>query len=66
MKLLVNANTLSFDVKPNILSIISHYNLNPDKIIVLVNQEIIVKNSYSSFEPSDGSTIDILSIVGGG
>lgn len=66
MKLLINGKENIVEKNILLSTLLEKLNLNSNKIIVQVNQEIINKSNHSTFELQKDSSIDILAIVGGG
>lgn len=66
MKLIINGKDSIVEENILLSTLVEDSNLNPDNIIVQVDQEIIKKNQFNSFPLQKNSNIEILAIVGGG
>lgn len=66
MKIVLNGKDSEIKSKSTLLDLIQSKDLNKDRIIIQVNEEIIKKDNFNDFEIIEDSKIEILSIVGGG
>ncbi|MGL4773546.1 MAG: sulfur carrier protein ThiS [Clostridium sp.] len=64
----MKVNGKNYDFKENItaLKLLEELNLNPKKVVIEVNFEIVKAEEYGSFELKENDSIEVLSFVGGG
>lgn len=66
MHLTINGERRSFDAPLDIAGLLSALELEPRKIAVECNLEIVPKSLYGKTVLSDGDRIEIVQFVGGG
>ncbi len=58
MEMEVNANTVE--------ELLKELDINPQRVVVEVNLEIVKRDRFSSYKIKDGDSIEIVNFVGGG
>ncbi|QEN05868.1 sulfur carrier protein ThiS [Thiospirochaeta perfilievii] len=66
MKVTINGKKRDIDNNLSILELLKDLKVDPNKIIIQLNQEIIKSKHFESTSIIQESQIEILSIVGGG
>jgi len=66
MKLQINGKESIVKQNLKISQLLESTNLNPNNIIVQVDQEIIKKDLFHSFILQENSEVELLAVVGGG
>lgn len=66
MILTINGKTETHSNPVKLSTIIEKSNINPDRVIIQVNNDILGRESFNSFILEKDSTIEIMAIVGGG
>ena len=67
MKLKINQQDQEFETSLNLGQIIDHLNLKSTQGIALaVNHEVIHRNSWQSYQPSEGDSIILMQAAQGG
>ncbi len=66
MKLVINGKDSIVEKNVLLSTLIKRSDLNPNNIIVQVDQEIVKKSQFNTFPLQEDSKIEILAIVGGG
>ena len=66
MKLEINGKEHSLDNNQTVTSMLEHLELEPNRVVVEVNREIVPRKKFSDHLLSDGDSIEILHFVGGG
>ncbi len=65
MKLRVNG--IDMDVNATtIIELLNELNINPSRVIVEVNLEIVKRDKYEEYKLKEGDCIEIVNFVGGG
>lgn len=62
----VNGKTIEFGKNKNIISLLEHFNLNEEQVVVEVNFEIIEVEKYKNYILREEDIIEIIRFVGGG
>jgi sulfur carrier protein len=62
----VNGERRSFDAGTTLLDIVRALELEPARVAVELNREIVRRDSWSTSVPETGSSIEIVQFVGGG
>lgn len=63
----VKVNGTDMDVKAKtILELLKELDINPQRVAVEVNLEIIKKDRFTDYEIKEGDSIEIVNFVGGG
>uniref|UniRef100_A0A7C4EJY2 Sulfur carrier protein ThiS n=1 Tax=Thermodesulfovibrio aggregans TaxID=86166 RepID=A0A7C4EJY2_9BACT len=58
MEIEVNANTVE--------ELLKELDINPQRVVVEVNLDIVKRDRFSSYKIKDGDSIEIVNFVGGG
>lgn len=66
MQLLINGEKRTFDSPVSVSSLLAALSLEPRKIAVERNLEIVPKSAYGETALADGDRIEIVQFVGGG
>ena len=66
MRLTVNGEARSFQGPLNITGLVAALGLEPRKVAIERNREIVPKSLYGSTKVADGDRIEIVTFVGGG
>ena len=66
MQLTVNGETRSFEGASNVAALVDALGLDPRKVAVERNLEIVPKSAYAATNLSDGDRIEIVHFIGGG
>lgn len=66
MELIINGESARFDRSLTVSELVAALGLEPRKLAVERNREIVPKSSYDSVRLSDGDTLEIVHFVGGG
>jgi len=65
MKVKVNGSEMDVKAK-TIAELLQELEINPQRVVVEVNLEIIKRNRFSEYKIKDGDSIEIVNFVGGG
>ena len=65
MNITLNGETLEFEKQLNIVQLLSRLEIS-GRLAVEVNQQIIPRSSFSTYELISGDNIEIIEAVGGG
>jgi thiamine biosynthesis protein ThiS len=66
MKLILNGNTSEFKGVRTVSELLKDLNIEPLRVAVEVNFEIVKKPEYALKELKEGDTVEIVNFVGGG
>jgi len=66
MKLIINGEDKDFSEEFSLQEIITNLQVEDKVMAAAVNMEVIKKDQWSSFVPSDNDKIELLQFVGGG
>jgi len=66
MRLTVNGEARSFDGPIDVLGLIARLGLEPRKVAIERNREIVPKSLYAATLLAEGDRIEIVTFVGGG
>jgi thiamine biosynthesis protein ThiS len=66
MRLLINGEERSFSGVGDVAGLVAALGLNPKKVAVERNLEIVPRSLYGSTRIADGDRIEIVNFVGGG
>ena len=66
MKLLVNGETRSFDGVADVAGLMKTLGLDPRKVAVELNLEIVPRSTYAGARLAEGDRLEIVQVVGGG
>lgn len=62
----VNGKTIEFGKNKNIISLLEHFNLNAEQVVVEVNFEIVEVEKYKNYILREEDIIEVIRFVGGG
>ncbi|GAB6183948.1 sulfur carrier protein ThiS [Thermodesulfovibrio hydrogeniphilus] len=63
----IRVNGIDMDVNSRTLKeLLDELKINPDRVAVEVNLQIIKKDKFSEFEIKEGDSVEIVNFVGGG
>ena len=65
MKVKVNGSEMNVKAK-TIAELLQELEINPKRVVVEVNLEIIKRDKFSEYRIKDGDSIEIVNFVGGG
>jgi sulfur carrier protein len=65
MKVKVNGSEMNVKAK-TIAELLQELEINPKRVVVEVNLEIIKRDKFSEYKIKDGDSIEIVNFVGGG
>ncbi|MEN2994222.1 MAG: sulfur carrier protein ThiS [Thermodesulfovibrio sp.] len=65
MKVRVNGNYMDVKAK-TIAELLRELDINPNRVVVEVNLEIIKRDRFNDYEIKEGDSIEIVNFVGGG
>lgn len=66
MKLFLNGKTEQFEQPLTAAQLVENLGLQGKRIAMEVNQEIVPRSSYDSFQLSENDRVEIINAVGGG
>lgn len=66
MNVLLNGERQTFAAEITVGKLLAQLHLNPEAVVVEVNQQILEKDAQADFRLSDGDQIEIIRFVGGG
>ena len=64
--MLLNGESKEFKDNITVSELLEELKINPDKVVVEVDREIIDKNEYSIKKLSSASEVELIRFVGGG
>ncbi len=66
MNIIINGETKDFKENINLEEMIKLLNIKTEVMAIAVNMDIVKKDDWSSFKPSENDKIEMLQFVGGG
>lgn len=66
MEIRLNGNARDVRDHITVAELLKELNIHPERVAVLVNQEIIKKPSYVSATLRDGDAVEVLTVMAGG
>ncbi len=66
MNLTVNGDLFEHSGPPSLPSLLTALDAQPDQVAVMLNNDIITKDNYSTVRLSENDTLEIMMLVGGG
>lgn len=66
MNLTVNGEKFEYSGKRNITALLHDYDANPERVAVMLNDDIIARDLWETTEIKENNRIEILSFAGGG
>ena len=64
--MILNGKTVDLKEDISVKDLLKNYDLNPQKVVVEVNMEILDDEVYSTYLLKNEDTVEVLSFVGGG
>ncbi len=64
--MILNGNTVDLKEDISVKDLLKNYDLNPQKVVVEVNMEILDDEVYSTYLLKNEDTVEVISFVGGG
>jgi sulfur carrier protein len=66
MTIKINGEDKTIPINLTIDNLLKHLSINPQRVAVEVNMEVVKKKDYNSFQINEGDMIEIVNFVGGG
>ena len=66
IKIYINGKEKIISAETNILELLKELNLQPDRVAVEINKNVIPKQEFSNYVLKDGDKIEVVRFVGGG
>jgi sulfur carrier protein len=66
MRLIINGNPSEFPDGIGIDGILNHYQVNPERVVIELNTNIIKKHEWLGAVLQNNDTLELISFVGGG
>jgi thiazole synthase len=66
MKIIINGEEKSFKANTNLEEMLAELKINPKKVAIEMNLEIIPKSLYAKTLLKDGDSLEIIEFIGGG
>jgi thiamine biosynthesis protein ThiS len=66
MRLTVNGEETELGAAVTVADLVAHYQLEPKKVAVEVNCDLVRRRDYGSTPLSEGDQVEIVTLVGGG
>ncbi len=64
--MILNGKTIDLKEEISVEQLLKDYDLNPQKVVVEVNMEILDDEVYSTYLLKNEDTVEVISFVGGG
>ena len=64
--MILNGKTVDLKEEISVEQLLKDYDLNPQKVVVEVNMEILDDEVYSTYLLKSEDTVEVISFVGGG
>ena len=64
--MILNGKTVDLKEDISVKDLLENYDLNPQKVVVEVNMEILDDEVYSTYLLKNEDTVEVISLVGGG
>ena len=64
--MILNGKTVDLKEEISVEQLLKDYDLNPQKVVVEVNMEILEDEVYSTYLLKNEDTVEVISFVGGG
>lgn len=64
--MILNGKNIELSEPTSVEELLKKYNLNPEKVVVEVNMEIVDDDAYSTYLLKNEDVIEVISFVGGG
>ncbi|GAB6138590.1 sulfur carrier protein ThiS [Halanaerobaculum tunisiense] len=66
MKITLNGEEETLETEISLIDFLTARNLDPDKLVIEYNQEIISREEWANITLQDGDQLEVLRFVGGG
>lgn len=66
MRLVINGEGREYDGRPDMAALVTSLGLDPRKVAVELNLEIVPRSLYPATPVNDGDRIEIVHFIGGG
>ena len=66
MDLWVNGRNREFPQPLNVEQLLEHLELNPERVVVELNREILTIDKHADIQLQDGDTLELIQFIGGG
>ncbi|MFO1012496.1 MAG: sulfur carrier protein ThiS [Caulobacteraceae bacterium] len=66
MRITVNGDEMSFEGLANVADLVAALELDPRKVAIERNLEIVPRSTYASTPVADGDKFEIVAFIGGG
>ena len=66
MKCIINGDPFTFDQNQSIQEVLHSLELDPKRVIVELNKELIKQDKYEEYTVREDDRLELLEIVGGG
>jgi len=66
IKIYINGKEKIISAETNILELLKELNLQPERVAVEINKNVIPKQEFSNYVLKDGDKIEVVRFVGGG
>ncbi|MGX0239727.1 sulfur carrier protein ThiS [Staphylococcus epidermidis] len=66
MKCIINGDLFNFDQNQSIQEVLHSLELDPKRVIVELNKELIKQDKYEEYTVREDDRLELLEIVGGG
>lgn len=66
MKITINGKAQEFDQALNMAGLLQTLDLSGKRLAVEVNEELVPRSQFDSFELSEGDQVEIVQAIGGG
>lgn len=66
MEIRLNGKARDVRDRITVAELLEELNIHPERVAVLVNQEIVKKPSYASATLRDGDAVEVLTVMAGG
>lgn len=64
--MIVNGESMEIGNKRFVIDLVKELKLNPERIVIEIDKEIIPKEDFERHELKQDNTIEVISFVGGG
>jgi sulfur carrier protein len=66
MTIIVNGKPITIDSRSNCQDLIMKYNLQPDQLVVEINEKVIPKEKWKDHQLFENDQVELIQFVGGG
>ena len=66
MNLTINGQRKNFSSPLNVAQLLSQLELNPERVVVELNRDILTADKFIDIQLQDGDSLEIIQFVGGG